>query len=136
MKHESLVAIKTFRDSKTGLENGNERKIRTTNSLSRSKKEQGILKSLIDDDDDDKKLSQARQIDVQRFAQQDLAVKKSQEKMLLIRDKLAKTVNKNKKIIEWRQKLQKGSWGKDHSSPQKTNRVFKPSNFKELKIEF
>ena len=67
MKHESLVAIKTFRDSKTGLENGNERKIRTTNSLSRSKKEQGILKSLIDDDDDDKKLSQARQIDVQRF---------------------------------------------------------------------
>jgi len=136
MKHESLVAIKTFRDSKTGLENGNERKIRTTNSLSRSKKEQGILKSLIDDDDDDKKLSQARQIDVQRFAQQDLAVKKSQEKMLLIRDKLAKTVNKNKKIIELRQKLQKGSWEIDHSSPQKTNRVFKPSNFKELKIEF
>ena len=135
MKHESLVALKTFRDSKTGLENGNQRKIRTTNSLSRTKKEQKILKSLIDDDDD-KKLSQARQIDIQRFAQQDLAVKKSQEKMLLIRDKLAKTVNKNKKIIEWRQKLQKGSWGKDHSSPQKTNRVFKPSNFKELKIEF
>jgi len=135
MKHESLVAIKTFRDSKTGLENGNQRKIRTTNSLSRNKKEQKILKSLIDDDDD-KKLSQARQIDIQRFAQQDLAVKKSQEKMLLIRDKLAKTVNKNKKIIELRQKLQKGSWGKDHSSPQKTNRVFKHSKFKELKIDF
>ena len=134
MKHESLVAIKTFRDSKTGLENGNERKIRTTNSLSRTKKEQRILKSLIDDDD--KKLSQARQIDIQRFAQQDLAIKKSQEKILKIRDKLAKTVNKNKKIIELRQKLQKGRWGKDHSSPQKTNRVFKPSNFKELKIEF
>jgi len=134
MKHESLVAIKTFRDSKTGLENRSERKIRTTNSLSRTKKEQKILKSLIDDDD--KKLSQARQIDIQRFAQQDLAVKKSQEKMLLIRDKLAKTVNKNKKIIELRQKLQKGSWGKDHSSPQKTNRVFKHSNFKELKINF
>jgi len=134
MKHESLVDIKTFRDSKTGLENGNERKIRTTNSLSRTKKEQRILKSLIDDDD--KKLSQARRIDIQRFTQQDLAVKKSQEKMLLIRDKLAKTVNKNKKIIELRQKLQKGSWGKDHSSPQKTNRVFKHSNFKELKIDF
>jgi len=134
MKHESLVAIKTFRDSKTGLENRNERKIRMTNSLSRTKKEQKILKSLIDDDD--KKLSQARQIDIQRFAQQDLAVKKSQEKMLLIRDKLAKTVNKNKKIIELRQKLQKGSWGKDHSSPQKTNRVFKHSKFKELKIDF
>jgi len=135
MKHESLVALKTFRDFKTGLENRNERKIRTTNSLSRSKKEQRILKSLIDDDDD-KKLSQARRIDIQRFAQQDLAVKKSQEKMLLIRDKLAKTVNKNKKIIELRQKLQKGSWGKDHSSPQKTNRVFKHSKFKELKIDF
>ena len=132
MKHESLVALKTFRDSKTGLENRNERKIRTTNSLCRTKKEQEILEALMDD----KELSQTRQIDIQRFAQQDLAVKKSQEKMLLIRDKLAKTVNKNKKIIEWRQKLQKGSWGKDHSSPQKTNRVFKPSNFKELKIEF
>ena len=116
MKHESLVDIKTFRDSKTGLENGNERKIRTTNSLSRTKKEQRILKSLIDDDD--KKLSQARRIDIQRFTQQDLAVKKSQEKMLLIRDKLAKTVNKNKKIIELRQKLQKGSWEIDHSSPK------------------
>ena len=132
MKHESLVAIKTFRDSKTGLENRSERKIKTANSLFRTKKEQKILESLLDD----KELSHAIQKDIQRFAQQDLAIKKSQEKMLLIRDKLAKTVNKNKKIIEWRQKLQKGSWGKDHSSPQKTNRVFKPSNFKELKIEF
>jgi len=39
MKHESLVAIKTFRDFKTGLENRSERKIKTTNSLSRIKKE-------------------------------------------------------------------------------------------------
>jgi len=132
MKHESLVALKTFRDSKTGLENRNERKIRTTNSLCRTKKEQEILEALMDD----KELSQTRQIDIQRFAQQDLAVKKSQEKMLEIRDKLAKTFNKNKQVIELRKKLQKGSWEKDHSSPQKTNRVFKPSNFKELKIEF
>ena len=132
MKHESLVALKTFRNSKTGLENRNQRKIRTTNSLSRTKKEQEILEALMDD----KELSQTRQIDIQRFAQQDLAVKKSQEKMLEIRDKLAKIINKNKKIIELRQKLQKGSWEKDHSSPQKTNRVFKHSNFKELKIDF
>jgi len=132
MKHESLVALKTLRDFKTGLENRNQRKIKTTNSLCRTKKEQEILEALTDD----KELSQTRQIDIQRFAQQDLAVKKSQEKMLLIRDKLARTVNKNKKIIELRQKLQKGSWGKDHSSPQKTNRVFKHSNFKELKIDF
>ena len=132
MKHESLVAIKTFRDFKTGLENRSERKIRTTNSLCRTKKEQKILGSLMDD----KELSQTRQIDIQRFAQQDLAVKKSQEKILKIRDKLTKTVNKNKKIIELRQKLQKGSWGKDHSSPQKIKWNFKPSNFKELKIDF
>ena len=132
MKHESLVAIKTFRDFKTGLENRNQRKIRTTNSLCRTKKEQEILEALMDD----KELSQTRQIDIQRFAQQDLAVKKSQEKILKIRDKLAKTINKNKKIIELRQKLQKGSWRQDHSSPQKTNRVFKHSNFKELKIDF
>jgi len=132
MKHESLVALKTLRDFKTGLENRNQRKIKMTNSLCRTKKEQEILEALTDD----KELSQTRQIDIQRFAQQDLAVKKSQEKMLLIRDKLARTVNKNKKIIELRQKLQKGSWGKDHSSPQKTNRVFKHSNFKELKIDF
>jgi len=132
MKHESLVAIKTFRDFKTGLENRSERKIRTTNSLCRTKKEQEILEALMDD----KELSQTRQIDIQRFAQQDLAVKKSQEKILKIRDKLAKTINKNKKIIELRQKLQKGSWGKDRSSPQKTNRVFKHSKFKELKIDF
>lgn len=132
MKHESLVAIKTFRDFRTGLENRSERKIKTTNSLFRTKKEQKILESLLDD----KELSQAIQKDIQRFAQQDLAIKKSQEKILKIRDKLAKTVNKNKQVLEWRQKLQKGSWGKDHSSPQKINRNFKPSNFKELKIDF
>jgi len=132
MKHESLVAIKTFRDFRTGLENRSERKIKTANSLCRTKKEQKILESLLDDQE----LSQARQMDIQRFAQQDLAIKKSQEKILKIRDKLAKTVNKNKQIIELRQKLQKGSWGKDHSSPQKIKRNFKPSNFKELKIEF
>jgi hypothetical protein len=132
MKHESLVAIKTFRDFRTGLENRSERKIKTANSLCRTKKEQKILESLLDEQE----LSQARQMDIQRFAQQDLAIKKSQEKILKIRDKLAKTVNKNKQIIELRQKLQKGSWGKDHSSPQKIKRNFKPSNFKELKIEF
>jgi aspartate oxidase len=132
MKHESLVAIKTFRDFRTGLENRSERKIKTANSLCRTKKEQKILESLLDDQE----LSQARQMDIQRFAQQDLAIKKSQEKILKIRDKLAKTVNKNKQIIELRQKLQKGSWGKDHSSPQKIKRNFKPSNFKELKIDF
>src|SRR5680860_345302 len=96
MKHESLVAIKTFRNSKTGLENRNERKIRTTNSLCRTKKEQKILEALMDD----KELSQTRQIDIQRFSKQDLAVKKSQEKMLEIRDKLSKTVNKNKQVLE------------------------------------
>lgn len=132
MKHESLVAIKTFRDFKTGLENRSERKIKTTNSLCRTKKEQNILESLLDDQE----LSQAIQKDIQRFAQQDLAIKKSQEKILKIRDKLAKTVNKNKQVLECRQKLQKGSWGKDHSSPQKIKRNFKPSNFKELKIDF
>lgn len=132
MKHESLVAIKTFRDFRTGLENRSERKIKTANSLCRTKKEQKILESLLDDQE----LSQAIQKDIQRFAQQDLAIKKSQEKILKIRDKLAKTVNKNKQIIELRQKLQKGSWGKDHSSPQKIKRNFKPSNFKELKIDF
>ena len=132
MKHESLVAIKTFRNSKTGLENRSERKIKTTNSLFRTKKEQGILESLIDDQE----LSQSMQKDIQRFAQQDLAIKKSQAKILKIRDKLAKTVNKNIQIVELRQKLQKGSWEKENSSPQKTNRNFKPSNFKELKIDF
>jgi len=132
MKHESLVAIKTFRDFKTGLENRNQRKIRTTNSLSRSKKEQKILETLVDD----KELSQELQKDILRFSKQDLAVKKSQEKMLEIRDKLSKIVNKNKQVLELRKKLQKGSWEKDHSSPQKTSRVFKHSKFKELKIDF
>jgi len=132
MKHESLVAIKTFRDFKTGLENRNERKIKTTNSLSRTKKEQKIIEALVDD----KELGQAIQKDILRFSQQDLAVKKSQEKILKIRDKLTKIVNKNKQVLEWRKKLQKGSWEKDHSSPQKTNRVFKHSKFKELKIDF
>jgi len=56
--------------------------------------------------------------------------------MLKIRHKLVKTVNKNMQIIELRQKLQKGSLKKENSSPQKTNRDFKPSNFKELKIDF
>lgn len=132
MKHESLVAIKTFRDFKTGLENRSERKIKTTNSLCRTKNEQMILESLLDDQE----LSQVIQKDTQRFAQQDLAIKKSQDKILKIRDRLAKTVNKNKQVLELRQKLQKGSWGKDHSSPQKIKWNFKPSNFKELKIDF
>jgi len=132
MKHESLVHIKTFRDFKTGFENRNERKIKTTNSIFRTKKEQKVLESLIDGQG----VNQVIQKDIQRFARQDLAIQRSQEKTLKIRHKLAKTVNKNMQIIELRQKLQKGSWKKDHSSPQKTNRDFKPSNFKELKIDF
>jgi hypothetical protein len=132
MKHESLVHIKTFRDFKTGLENRSERKIKTTNSIFRTKKEQKILESLIDGQG----VNQVNQKDIQRFARQDLAIKRSQEKMLKIRHKLAKTVNKNMQIIELRQKLQKGSLKKENSSPQKTNRDFKPSNFKELKIDF
>jgi len=76
MKHESLVHIKTFRDFRTGLENRSERKIKTTNSIFGTKKEQKILESLIDDQE----LNKANQKDIQRFAQQDFSYQKISSK--------------------------------------------------------
>jgi len=131
MKSESLANIKTFQDIKTDVEKRGERKIKTTNSLSKTEEELKAIDSIVDD----KALVWALQKERQRSARQDLAMKRSRKKLLTTRRKLAKMVNKNREVMELRHQLQKER-GKREDPPQKTKRASKFSNFKEVDIEF
>lgn len=132
MKSESLVGIKTFRNIKTDLEKRRGRKIKTTNSLSKTEEELKTIESIVDN----RALAQALQKERQRFARQDLAIKRAREKLLATRKKLAKIVNKNRKVVELRCQLQKERWEREDPSPQKTKRPSKFTNFKEVEIGY
>jgi hypothetical protein len=131
MKSESLVNIKTFRDIKNDVEKRGERKIKTTNSLSKTEEELEAIDSIVDDKDLDRALEKERQ----RFARQDLAIKRVRKKLIAARIKLAKMVNKNRKVTELRHQLQKER-GKREDPPQKIKRTSKSTNFKEVDIGY
>jgi len=131
MKSESLVNIKTFRDIRTDLEKRGERKIKTTNSLSKTEEELKTIDSIVDD----KALALTLQKERQRFSRQDLAIKRARKKLLATRRKLAKMVNKNREVMELRHQLQKER-GEREDSPQKTKNASKFSNFKEVEIGY
>jgi hypothetical protein len=114
MKSEALRNIRTMRQVKTSLDVARSQKLRTTNSLSKTKEEIEYLESLTD--------SQSRYIlarERAHFAAFDASVEKSRQRVIKSREKLAATINKNRALTELRHELQRARWeGKDSTSPR------------------
>ena len=112
MPSEALRNIRTMRQVMTSLDLAQNRRVKTTNSLSRTEEETAYLLSLTD--------RQAGQIlakEVKRFAAMEASVDKSRRRLLKAREKLAATINRNRALTELRYQLQRARWEKSVPAP-------------------
>lgn len=107
MQSEALRNIKTMRQVRTGHDLARSQRVRTTNSLSRTKEETVHLLSLTD-----RRIEQTLAKETKRFARMEASVEKSRGRVLKAREKLAATVNKNRALTELRCELQRTRWEK------------------------
>jgi hypothetical protein len=101
MESEALRNLRTMRQIRTGTDLARDQKLRTTNSLSKTKEEVEHLQSLID-----RRVGQSLAKERKRFAAQEAAIEKSRQRVLRSREKLAATLNKNRSLTELRHELQ------------------------------
>jgi len=114
MDSEALRNIRTMRQIQTSADIAKTQRLRTTNSLSKTRKEVEHLESLID-----RQLEQILQKERRRFAAQEAAVNKSRQRVLRARGKLAATINNNRALTELRHELQRARWeGKELTTPK------------------
>ncbi|MDP2729836.1 MAG: hypothetical protein Q8O55_05085 [Dehalococcoidales bacterium] len=114
MKSEALRKIKTMRQVKISLDVARGQRFRTTNSLSKTKEETGHMESLTD-----RRLEQTLEKERRRFAAYEMAVNKSRQRVLMSREKLAMTLNRNRALTELRHQLQQSRWeGNDPVLPK------------------
>jgi hypothetical protein len=105
MESEALRDIRTMRQVNTSLQVCDQRKLRTTNSLSKTAAETARLESLAD-----RRLEQVLARERQRSAALESSVAKSRQRLLKSRDKLAATINRNRALTALRLELQRARW--------------------------
>lgn len=103
MESEALRNIRTMRQVKTSLEVAGNQKIKTTGSLSKTTKERDRLGSLgIDSSFTIQILTKEKA----RAAKFEASVKRSRQKLLKSRDKMANLVNRNRALTTLRHQIQ------------------------------
>jgi hypothetical protein len=105
MPSEALRNIRTMRQIKTSHDLARSRKVRTTNSLSKTEEEEARLQSL-----SDRQIEQILAKERKRSAAVEAAVDKSRGRVLKAREKLAAAINKNRALTELRYQLQRAHW--------------------------
>ena len=130
MKSEALRNVRTMRDVKTNLV-AQGQKLRTTNSLSKTREEVDYLGSLTD-----RRLEQVLEKEQRRFAAQEASINKSRQRVLRAREKLAMTVNKNRSLTELRRKLQQTRWEGDDPIATKTEMPAPEPNLRQVELKY
>jgi hypothetical protein len=131
MQSEALRNIKTMRQVKTGYDLARSRRVRTTNSLSRTEEEAAYLLSLSD--------PQAGQIlakERKRFAAMEASIDKSRGRMLKARDKLAATINKNRALTELRHELQHSRFEGRNPIPEKVKVPTRKPKLRQVELKY
>jgi hypothetical protein len=112
MPSEALRNIRTMRQVKTSLDLARSQKLRTTNSLTRTRGEVEYLQTLTD-----RQIEQILAKERKRSAAMETAVDKSRRRLIKAREKLAATINKNRALTELRHELQQARWEGRNSVP-------------------
>lgn len=112
MESEALRNIRTMRQIRTGADLVRGQKLRTTNSLPRTKEEVNHLQSL-----NDPRVGQILAKERKRFAAQETGVEKSRRRLLKSRKKLAVTINRNRALTDLRHELQRTRWERREPVP-------------------
>ncbi len=131
MKSEALRKIRTMRQVKTSLDVARSQKLRTTNSLSKTREEMEYLESL-----SDSRLEQVLQKERKRFAALDVSVEKSKERLIKSREKLAATINKNRAFTELRHELQQARWKGENSTVPEAEHDAPEQNLHQIELRY
>jgi hypothetical protein len=131
MQSEALRNIKTMRQVKTGHDLARSRRVRTTNSLSRTEEETAHLLSLTD-----RRTGQILAKEMKRFAAMEASVNKSRGRVLKAREKLAATVNRNRALTELRYQLQRARWEEGNPVPLKKEPPHEGGNLPSIRLDY
>lgn len=132
MKSETLRNSRTMRHIKTSLDVARERKVRTTNSLSKTKEEIQYLESI-----EYPQLNQILAKERKRLADFDASVERSRQRILSLRERLAGIINKNHALMKLRHQLQQARWMNDSDSPlPKTELDPQNEKFREVELDY
>lgn len=131
MASEALRNIKTMRQVKTGHDLARSRRIRTTNSLSRTEEEVAHLLSLAD-----RRAGQILDKEMKRFAAMEASIDKSRGRVLKAREKLAATINRNRALTELRYQLQRARWEKRDPVPLKKEPPTEGGNLPRIELNY
>jgi hypothetical protein len=131
MESEALRNLRTMRQIRTGTELARDQKLRTTNSLSKTREEIEHLQSL-----SDRRVEQVLAKERKRFAAQEAAIEKSRQRLLRSREKLATTINKNHSLTELRHGLQRARQDRRSPVPSKKEPLTGSQNLRQIQLKY
>jgi hypothetical protein len=131
MESEALRNLRTMRQIRTGTDLARNRKLRTTNSLSKTKEEVEYLQSL-----SARGVAQILAKERKRFATQEAVIEKSRRRVLRSREKLAVTINKNRALTELRHELQRARWEGRNSILLKKEPLTEGRNLRQMELRY
>jgi len=102
MESEALRHIRTMREVRTGLDVARGQRLRTTNSLGKTREEAGQVESPTD-----RRMEQTLEKERRRFAAYEASVNRSRQRVLASREKLAMTLHRNRALTELRHELRR-----------------------------
>jgi DNA-dependent RNA polymerase auxiliary subunit epsilon len=120
-----------MRDVKMSLDTARGQRLRTMNSLSKTRDEIEYLDSLTD-----RSLDQVLEKEHRRFEVLEATINKSRQRVLKAREKLAMTVNRNRALTELRRELQHSRWKDDESVVQKERSSEPKSNVRQVELKY
>ena len=126
MESETLRNVRTMRQVKSSLEVARKQRVKTTNSLFKTREESEHLESIGID------ILQTRQIlarEKARAAKFEASVERSRQKMHKCREKLAAVINRNRALTQLRHEIQQDRDQKKES-PSLSKPVVKQGNSK------
>jgi LPS O-antigen subunit length determinant protein (WzzB/FepE family) len=131
MPSEALRNVRTMRQVKTSLDLARDQRVKTTNSLSKTKEEETYLQTL-----SDRQLEQILAKERKRSAAMEAAVDKSRQRLIRAREKLAATINKNRALTELRHELQRARCEGRDSVPSKKVPLNEGGNLRRMELEY
>jgi hypothetical protein len=131
MSSEALRNIRTMRQVQTSLDLNRCQRFKTTNSLSRTEEEMAHLLSVTD-----RQTEQVLAKERKRSAAVEAAVDKSRQRLIMAREKLAATINRNRALTELRHELQRARWEGRDTVHSKKAPLTEGGNLRRMELEY
>jgi hypothetical protein len=131
MESEALRKLRTMRDVRTIRDIARGEKIRTTNSLSKTREEVGHLEFQTD-----RRLPQVLREERKRFAAREAAAERSRQRIRRFREKLAAIINRNRSLMRLRDELQRAHFDPANPEPPGVERSTSWPDLRKMELRY